>query len=287
MTDTSIVRNGVRLRRPSIVSDIINMGLYGRLALLRTDPSCIFKFCSDNPEAIASLEQEKRIYAILGPHRFIANLLWVSERGLCFEYYPLGSLRSYYRTLLPDLPPLSDRVRWCHQLVEEVAYIHSKNIIHNDITADNVLLSNSMDIKICDFGFASMVGEEPTGGTETRYYRVSLFSEGQSCVVDDLFSMSSLFYEIILGSRPYEDFGSTEVLKKYKERVFSSLEIVKPESYANVISKCWNEQYQAIPDLQNDLPPLIMESTSPDNLANSSGDAALCSIDVRSRGTAG
>ena len=287
MADASIGRRGFRLRRPSIVSDIINMGLYGRLALLRTDPSCIFKFCSDNPEAIASLEQEKRIYTILGPHRFIANLHWVSERGLCFEYYPLGSLRSYYRTLLPDLPPLSDRVRWCRQLVEGVAYIHSKNIIHNDITADNVLLSSSMDIKICDFGFASMVGEDLTGGTETRYCRVSLFSEGQSCVLDDLFSMGSLFYEILLGSRPYEDSGSTEVLKKYKARMFPSLEIVKPESYGNVISKCWNEQYQAISDLQNDLPPLIMESTSSDNLVNSSGDAALCSVDVCSRGTAG
>lgn len=268
MADVSIGPPGFRLRQPSIVSDIINIGRFGRLALLRTDSSRILKFCSDNPEAQESLEQEKRIYAILGRHRSIANLHWFSKIGLCLEYYPLGSLRSYYKNLRPHLPPLRDRIRWCRQIVEGVAYIHSKNVVHNDISASNVLLSSSLDIKICDFGFASMLGEDLTGYTETRYCRVRPFSEVKSCVLDDLFSIGSLFYEILMGAPPYEDSESTEVLTKYKERLFPSVENIRPEGYGSLISKCWNEYYPSIMDVQNDLPSLILESAPPNNLVD-------------------
>jgi serine/threonine protein kinase len=255
MTDSPVVLNGFRLNHPPIASELINTGLYGRLALLRTDPTSILKFCSDNPKAIASLEQEKRIYAILGHHKFIANLRWVSDAGLCFEYYPLGSLRSYYRSVSPDSPPLNHRVRWCHQLAEGIEYVHSKNIIHNDITAANVLLSSSLDIKICDFGFANFVGEEQMGGTDTRYCRVIESHQGKSCVLDDLFSIGSLFYEILSCSPPYKDYDSLEVLRRFGIHDFPSLDDVQPEVYANIIRNCWTDQYQSVSELRSDLQP--------------------------------
>jgi serine/threonine protein kinase len=242
------------------------LGRYGRLGLLQSDRSKILKFCSDNKNAIAALEQEKRIYAILGPHQYISHLHWSSEDGLCFEYYPLGSLRSYYKTLQPRLPSLSNRVRWCQQVVEAVAYIHSKGVVHNDISASNMLVSSSMDIKVCDFGFSNMVGEDLMGGTEARYCRVRPFDEEGSTFLDDLFATGSLFYEILMGFRPYEDAGSTEALKQYREHVFPSLESVQPKCYARVINNCWNEQYQSILNLQHDLPLSLTESMSPDDV---------------------
>jgi serine/threonine protein kinase len=255
MTDVPVVHSGFYLKHPSIASDIINTGLYGRLALLRTDATSILKFCSDNPKAVSALEQEKRIYAILRQHKFIANLRWVSDAGLCFEYYPLGSLCSYYRSMSSNPPPLNHRLRWCHQLAEGIEYIHSKNIVHNDITAANVLLSSSLDIKVCDFGFATFVGEEQIGGTETRYCRVSESHQGRSCVLDDLFSIGSLFYEILSCSPPYEDYDSIEVLRRFRILDFPSLDNIHPESYADIIRNCWIGRYKCISDLRNNLQP--------------------------------
>lgn len=257
MSDLPVVHNSFYLKHPSIASEIINTGLYGRLALLRTDPTSILKFCSDNPKAISSLEQEKRIYAILGHHKYIATLRWVSDAGLCFEYYPLGSLRSYYQSMSSNPPPLNQRIRWCHQLAEGVEYIHSKNIIHNDITAANVLLSSSLDIKICDFGFSTFVGEEQIGGTETRYCRVSESHQGTSCVLDDLFSIGSLFYEILSCSPPYNDYDSIEVLRRFGIHDFPSLDNIQPEIYAKIIHNCWSDYYQSVSDLRTDLQPHI------------------------------
>ena len=152
-------RTEIKLQPPSYISDnYIGFGLYGRIALLRDDPSRVFKFCEpDNRDGVETIKPEKKILTMLGAHPFIIQLHWVSERGLCFEYYPLGSLRTYYHTMLPSLPEITTRTRWCHQFTEGIAFIHSKGIVHNDIGARNTLISSSMDIKICDLGFATNV----------------------------------------------------------------------------------------------------------------------------------
>ena len=112
---TDVIRRRVStMQKPSFGAKIIVSGVYLHIALLRADPSRVFKFCApDYPETVESSEQEKKILQILGGHRFIINLYWVSDRGLCFEYYPFGSLRSYYGTLHPDLPELDKRIQWC------------------------------------------------------------------------------------------------------------------------------------------------------------------------------
>jgi serine/threonine protein kinase len=250
----------IQMGRPSIVSDVIDVGLHGRIGLLRDDPSRVLKFCNPkNEDAVNALEQEKRILSILGPHPYITHLHWVSEEGLCFEYYPLGSLRSYYETLRPRLPYLRERMRWCHQTVDAVAYIHSKSVIHNDISARNVLLSSSMDVKICDFEFSNMDGETLIGGGETRYCRGRPLSEFESCVMDDLFGIESLFYEILIGYRPYDTEDSSETRKRSERRLFPSTEEVRPESYGRIINRCWNEEYASILDVRNDLLTSIID----------------------------
>jgi hypothetical protein len=148
------VRRTIKVRRPSIVSDVIDVGLHGCIGLLRDDPSRVIKFCNPkNEDAVNALEQEKRILSILGPHPYITHLHWVSEKALCFEYYPLSSLRSYYETLQPRLPDLCERIRWCHQTVDAVAYIKGPSSPGNpvgSITASisdvrNDLLTSTID----------------------------------------------------------------------------------------------------------------------------------------------
>lgn len=43
-----------------------------------------------------------------------------------------------------------------HQLLTGLKFIHSKNIIHRDLKFDNILYSNSGDLKIADFGLAKL-----------------------------------------------------------------------------------------------------------------------------------
>ena len=271
MTHVPTIRTAFRLQEPSYVSQIVAFGVYGRIALLRDDPSRVFKFCApEREEAAEAIEREKEILEVVGSHPFILTPHWVNDRGLCFDYYPLGSMREYCKALRPDIPPLSDRIRWCCETVIGVGYLHSKGIIHNDISPRNILLSSTLNVKICDFGFSVMIGENVVGGPESRYSRYRSYVQDaamEGSVMDDLFSLGSLFYEILTGNMPYEDRDSEQVDDLYKAHVFPPLDNIRPGYYAEAIRKCWNEEYTSISELQDDLsivrPDTSLEMSNP------------------------
>jgi serine/threonine protein kinase len=238
---------------PFVSSEYIGFGLYGRIALLRENHSRCFKFCEPlNKDGVKALENEKKILERLGAHKYIIELHWVHERGLCFEYYPHGSLRSYFEMRSSALPSVVIRTRWCRQVAEGVRFIHSKGIIHNDIGARNILITTSMDIKICDFGFATEVGDKVLCVPDTGYTR---HPSGMcnACLIDDLFALGSLFYEILNGVRPYADVESDEVQDRFESGVFPPLNCLQPQYFAGVINKCWNAEYNSILELQEEL----------------------------------
>jgi serine/threonine protein kinase len=198
--------------------------LHGRVGLLAANPSQVLKLCTpDNEEAVSALSQEQRILAILDRHTYSTShistglLNGVSVSSI-IPMGPCGCTTSF--RLRPVLPLISECVRWCHQAVITFAYIHSKGTVHNDISACNALLSSSMEIKVCDFGFVNVVGEKLMDGPETRYSRGNALSEIYSCVKDDLFGIGSLFYEILIGSRPYDLEDASRTRKLFDTHAF-------------------------------------------------------------------
>lgn len=106
MSEEPTIRRTFRLAQPSFVSKLIAHGSYGEIGLLRSNPSRVFKFCAiDNEVALASIEQEKKILAILGSHQYIIRLYLGDERGLC------NMINSFTWTLLQSIPLTSRSTR--------------------------------------------------------------------------------------------------------------------------------------------------------------------------------
>lgn len=91
-------------------------------------------------------------------HEYVIAILRVGEfrdsRGLHMllltEYCPGGSLNDRLARPSSDQQNLT----WMTQTAEAVAHLHSCNVVHRDLKADNVLLTALENVKLGDFGLA-------------------------------------------------------------------------------------------------------------------------------------
>ena len=94
------------------------------------------------------------------------------------------------------------------QIGEALHEAHSKNIIHRDIKADNVMVTAKNKIKVMDFGLAKLKGSlkltrtSSTVGT-LAYMAPEQINGGEVDSRSDIFSFGVLFYEMLTGKMPF------------------------------------------------------------------------------------
>jgi len=85
----------------------------------------------------------------------LAMIRWTILIILCrfLEYVPGGSIGECLRKLERGFD--DDLTRHCtSQIVDGLAYLHSRNILHRDLKADNILVNLEGVCKISDFGIS-------------------------------------------------------------------------------------------------------------------------------------
>ncbi|KAF8572083.1 hypothetical protein P879_03120 [Paragonimus westermani] len=109
-------------------------------------------------------------------HPNLINLIEVFKRKrrlhLVFQYVD--------HTLLHELEQHTNgldrlqirKLTW--QLLQAVYFCHAHNCIHRDVKPENILITKTGQLKLCDFGFARLLtgpGDEYTDYVATRWYR--------------------------------------------------------------------------------------------------------------------
>lgn len=98
--------------------------------------------------------------------------------------------------------------KWIRQTAGALAFLHSQNVVHRDLKADNVLLTATEDAKLADFGLArEFMSVKQCPNFTAKYYMSSgvgpqdwlapEFFRGHYTEKADVFSLGTLFYGIL------------------------------------------------------------------------------------------
>ncbi len=162
-------------------------------------------------EIVAGLKHDNivRIYdlGVADDHAYIA-----------MEYFPQGDLRTRMKTALSPATAL----QYVKQIASSLEAIHAVGVLHRDLKPANVMLRADGTVCLIDFGLAkgNELDVELTGTREifgTPYYMSP--EQGHAEAIDarsDLYSLGIMFYEMLIGHKPYVGSNAMEVIYKHK-----------------------------------------------------------------------
>jgi predicted ATPase/class 3 adenylate cyclase len=147
------------------------------------------------------------------------------------------------------LPP-ARAVRLCREIAEGLAEAHAQGILHRDLKASNVIVGPADRARILDFGLAKEIpgaGEEETQetqeltGSKPGVILGTCFAMSPEQVLgrplderSDLFSLGSLFYEMLTGVAPFRAASATLSLARVVNYEVPPLQETHPEIPAGI-----------------------------------------------------
>jgi serine/threonine-protein kinase PpkA len=133
------------------------------------------------------------------------------------EHFPAGDLRQRMKR------PMSAgiAIEFLGQIASALHAIHSVGVLHRDLKPANVMLRSDGTLCLIDFGLAKAnFDDELTGAREifgTPYYMSP--EQGHAENIDarsDIYSLGVMFYEMLMGYKPFNGSNAMEVIYKHK-----------------------------------------------------------------------
>ncbi|MFL5764258.1 MAG: trifunctional serine/threonine-protein kinase/ATP-binding protein/SpoIIE family protein phosphatase [Bacteroidia bacterium] len=158
----------------------------------------------------------------------------------------------------------------CFRIVDELQKIHAREIIHKDLTPDNILIDHTNNsVHIIDFELSTKQQFQPAmfNGVSVIEGTLQYMSPEQTGrmnrVIDyrsDFYSLGVIFYEMLTGTKPFEGKDALELIHCHIARTAPSITAVAPEVpeglamvVNKLIAKNAEERYQSLSGLYVDL----------------------------------
>ncbi len=118
--------------------------------------------------------------------------------------------------------PSEEAVRIAKQVLDALAFMHSKGVIHRDLKPGNIIITPEGRVKVTDFGIAKATTEQSHTRAGTRLGTLWYMSPEQvkGKPVDarsDLYAMGVTLFQMVTGKLPFFGNSDFEIMKAHTE----------------------------------------------------------------------
>jgi eukaryotic-like serine/threonine-protein kinase len=178
----------------------------------------------DFTRALALLQSEAHKLQHL-PHPAIVRVMDCDRDGtlvfMTMEYLAGESLKSRLARRFPAGAPSDEVRRIVETLASALAFAHRNGIVHGDLKPENVIFTDSGEIKVIDFGISRLVPspeanttleheQQELHGLTPRYASPEMLEGQQADPRDDLYALACIAYELSTGRHPFADRSATQ-----------------------------------------------------------------------------
>jgi DNA-binding response OmpR family regulator len=142
------------------------------------------------------------------------------EKGLeylAMEYFPRGDLKARMYFGVTE----AETLRYVEQIAAALRVVHGAGLLHRDLKPPNVMLRESDEVALIDFGLARTLdgGAQSTRTGVLRgspYYMSPEQALGEELDArSDLYSLGVIYHEMLTGRKPFTGGSAMEVLQQH------------------------------------------------------------------------
>jgi serine/threonine protein kinase len=160
-------------------------------------------------------------------------------------------------------------LKYAHEFCDPTG--KSYNIVHRDISLQNIMVTFSGMVKILDFGVMQttevsnleMMSKIPG---KVNYMSPELIMGHDADPRSDIFSLGIILYQLLTGKKPFRDKDIEVLMEKilHEEPVFPSRYVDLPDHLEDIIlkmlSKDPSKRYQTVSELQQELEEFLLNN---------------------------
>ncbi|KAG1884569.1 kinase-like domain-containing protein [Suillus subluteus] len=228
-----------------------------------------------------NLDREIGIWATL-KHQYVLPLHGTVDqqfgpcRALVSPWMPNGTLNSYLNRVHETLS-MMDRLLLLKQIAEGLQYLHGQDVIHGDLTNNNVLVAADGSPRLADFGISNIMAQSnPAFSYHTgavRWIAPELLDPPEDQPIQcatkstDIYALGGIMLQVLYGKQPYWWLKSAihVISAKFKhvEPIDSSIDI--QPNHLDFMRRCWSTAKEVRPSVEeviNHLQEALSNDTS-------------------------
>ena len=234
-----------------ITDKLLGKGGFGSVYLCndQNGKSYAIKCCDVSKEiGITHLLEPIIMSTILHPYLNHCEKIYVSEKKLyMIQDLAKKDLAQYTRRHKENYRPPTHKLKfWCYCLMKALSVLHSNNIIHGDIKANNILLYEDESIKLADFNLSVIKLNDKMRYTHkvcTITHRpLEVLKKDSWNEAVDIWALGCTFYEIAYGVLLFPCQTTQNKTKCYINSILEWDKLISQKTFSNsVILKLLDE----------------------------------------------